>query len=150
MAIAVITTRVASVTTNFRFCVSTCGMPSGNFVDVAIISNFLFGRRPGLVHSSGRIAVVVLHARASSRKTRALGLETEGSFGSCIASVVRSPLSECGVLIKDNHEGYITWDEFERNQPVITPLGMDAAVKVIKQQAHRTTATERQLELALQ
>jgi hypothetical protein len=23
------------------------------------------------------------------------------------------------VLIKDHHEGYITWDEFERNQIVI-------------------------------
>jgi DNA invertase Pin-like site-specific DNA recombinase len=144
---------------------------------------------------------------------------------------VRRPLNECDVLIKDHHEGYITWDEFERNQRliaenavskgsemvkgavrrgdvllaglfrcghcgrklhvhysgnigryncygarmnhgtercisigsrqvdaivanevlrVVTPLGMDAAVKAIEQQAQMTTATERQLELALQ
>jgi DNA invertase Pin-like site-specific DNA recombinase len=29
------------------------------------------------------------------------------------------PQSEWDVLIKDQHEGYITWDEFERNQRVI-------------------------------
>src|SRR5262245_23285148 len=33
---------------------------------------------------------------------------------------LRRPLTECDVLLKDQHEGYITWDEFERNQSVIT------------------------------
>jgi hypothetical protein len=32
---------------------------------------------------------------------------------------VRRPLAEWDVLLKDQHEGYITWDEFERNQRVI-------------------------------
>ena len=32
---------------------------------------------------------------------------------------VRRPLTEWDVLLKDQHEGYITWDEFERNQRVI-------------------------------
>ena len=31
-----------------------------------------------------------------------------------VAYVARS--DECDVLIKDHHEGYISWDEFERNQ----------------------------------
>jgi hypothetical protein len=31
---------------------------------------------------------------------------------------VHRPLGECDVLIKDHHEGYISWDEFERNQRV--------------------------------
>ena len=45
---------------------------------------------------------------------------------------VRRPMAEWDVLIKDQHEGYITWDEFERNQRVIadnaTGMG-SAAVK---------------------
>ena len=32
---------------------------------------------------------------------------------------VRRPLAEWDVLLKDQHEGYITWDEFERNQRLI-------------------------------
>jgi DNA invertase Pin-like site-specific DNA recombinase len=32
---------------------------------------------------------------------------------------VRRPLAEWDVLLKDQHEGYITWSEFERNQPII-------------------------------
>jgi DNA invertase Pin-like site-specific DNA recombinase len=32
---------------------------------------------------------------------------------------VRRPLAEWDVLLKDHHAGYITWDEFERNQRVI-------------------------------
>ncbi len=32
---------------------------------------------------------------------------------------LRRPRTEWEVLIKDQHEGYITWDEFERNQRVI-------------------------------
>jgi hypothetical protein len=32
---------------------------------------------------------------------------------------LRRPLAEWDVLIKDQHEGYITWEEFERNQRVI-------------------------------
>ena len=32
---------------------------------------------------------------------------------------VNRPMTEWDVLIKDHHEAYITWDEFERNQRVI-------------------------------
>jgi hypothetical protein len=32
---------------------------------------------------------------------------------------VRRPLAEWDVLLKDQHEGYISWAEFERNQSVI-------------------------------
>src|SRR4029077_1545338 len=32
---------------------------------------------------------------------------------------LRRPQSEWDVLLKDHHEGYITWDEFDRNQRVI-------------------------------
>jgi DNA invertase Pin-like site-specific DNA recombinase len=32
---------------------------------------------------------------------------------------VRRPLAEWDVLLKDQHAGYITWDEFERNQRLI-------------------------------
>src|SRR5258705_3916164 len=32
---------------------------------------------------------------------------------------VRRPMAEWDVLLKDQHEGYITWSEFERNQQVI-------------------------------
>ena len=32
---------------------------------------------------------------------------------------VHRPMAEWDVLLKDQHEGYITWDEFERNQRVI-------------------------------
>ena len=143
---------------------------------------------------------------------------------------VRRAIAEWGVLLKDQHEGYITWDEFERNQRhiadnatgmgrtiakgairqgevllagllrcghcgrklqvhysgklgrytcygarmnhgtarcislgnrsvdaavsgevlrVLAPLGMDAAVKVLDTQTTETSATERQLKLAL-
>src|SRR5258705_2254909 len=33
---------------------------------------------------------------------------------------VRRPMAEWDVLVKDQHEGYISWSEFERNQQVIT------------------------------
>ena len=33
---------------------------------------------------------------------------------------LRRPLAEWDVLLKDQHDGYITWNEFERNQQVIT------------------------------
>jgi Recombinase/Recombinase zinc beta ribbon domain len=36
----------------------------------------------------------------------------------------RRPISECDVLIKDHHEGYISWEEFERNQHVIADNAM--------------------------
>jgi hypothetical protein len=32
---------------------------------------------------------------------------------------VHRPMAEWDVLIKDHHEGYINWEEFERNQSVI-------------------------------
>jgi DNA invertase Pin-like site-specific DNA recombinase len=32
----------------------------------------------------------------------------------------RKPVDEWGVLIKDHHEGYITWEQFERNQKVLS------------------------------
>jgi hypothetical protein len=33
---------------------------------------------------------------------------------------LRRPQSEWDVLLQDQHEGYIAWSEFERNQRVIT------------------------------
>ena len=33
---------------------------------------------------------------------------------------VRRPMAEWDVLLKDQHEGYLSWSEFERNQQVIT------------------------------
>lgn len=32
----------------------------------------------------------------------------------------RKPIEEWGVLIKDHHPGYITWDQFERNQKALS------------------------------
>lgn len=32
----------------------------------------------------------------------------------------RKPIEEWGVLIKDHHPGYITWDQFERNQKILS------------------------------
>src|SRR3954452_19659209 len=32
---------------------------------------------------------------------------------------LRRPVTEWDVLLKEQHEGYITWDEFEKNQRVI-------------------------------
>jgi len=37
----------------------------------------------------------------------------------CIRRGLRRPISEWEVLLKDQHEGYISWSEFERNQRVI-------------------------------
>ena len=45
---------------------------------------------------------------------------------------VRRPLSECDVLIKDHHEGYISWEEFERNQQVIADNAMSKGSAVVK------------------
>ena len=45
---------------------------------------------------------------------------------------VRRPLSECDVLIKDHHEGYIGWEEFERNQRVIADNAMSKGSAVVK------------------
>jgi DNA invertase Pin-like site-specific DNA recombinase len=43
---------------------------------------------------------------------------------------VRRPMTEWDVLIKDHHEGYIGWEEFERNQRVIADnaTGMGSAL----------------------
>jgi DNA invertase Pin-like site-specific DNA recombinase len=38
----------------------------------------------------------------------------------CVRRGLRRPQTEWDVLLKDQHEGYITWEEFERNQRVIT------------------------------
>jgi hypothetical protein len=35
---------------------------------------------------------------------------------------VRRPVAEWDVLIKEQHDGYVTWDEFEKNQRVNTDL----------------------------
>src|SRR5262249_5972694 len=45
---------------------------------------------------------------------------------------VRKPIAECSVLIKDHHEGYVSWAHFERIQEMITkntmrPTGIGAA-----------------------
>src|SRR5258705_932933 len=45
---------------------------------------------------------------------------------------VRRPISECDVLIKDQHEGYISWEEFERNQQVIADNAMSKGSAIVK------------------
>ena len=45
---------------------------------------------------------------------------------------VRRPLAECDVLIKDHHESYSTWEEFERNQRVIAENAMGKGSAVVK------------------
>jgi DNA invertase Pin-like site-specific DNA recombinase len=37
----------------------------------------------------------------------------------CVKRGLRRPLAEWEVLLKDQHEGYISWNEFERNQRLI-------------------------------
>src|SRR5205823_4021910 len=66
---------------------------------------------------------------------------------------VRRPVAEWDVLLKDQHEGYITWEQFERNQRVIADNATgkgSATVKALEAQATETSAAQRQLELALQ
>jgi DNA invertase Pin-like site-specific DNA recombinase len=48
----------------------------------------------------------------------------------CIRRGVRRPIAEWDVLIKDHHEGYISWDAFERNQRIIADnaSGMGSAI----------------------
>jgi DNA invertase Pin-like site-specific DNA recombinase len=50
---------------------------------------------------------------------------------------VRRPIAEWDVLLKDQHEGYITWDEFERNQRLIadnaTGMGRSIARGAVRQ-----------------
>jgi len=38
---------------------------------------------------------------------------------------VRRPMAEWDVLLKDQHEGYISWSEFDRNQQVITDNALE-------------------------
>src|SRR5215467_6947965 len=49
---------------------------------------------------------------------------------------LQRPQTEWDVLLKDHHEGYITWSEFERNQQVIanntTAKGSDAATGAVR------------------
>src|SRR5580700_3593488 len=45
---------------------------------------------------------------------------------------VRRPISECDVLIKDHHEGYISWEEFERNQRVIADNAVSKGSAIVK------------------
>jgi len=45
---------------------------------------------------------------------------------------VRRPIGECDVLIKDHHDGYISWEEFERNQRVIADNAMSKGSAVVK------------------
>jgi hypothetical protein len=50
---------------------------------------------------------------------------------------VRRPIAEWAVLLKDRHEGYITWDEFEHNQRLIadnaTGMGRTIARGAVRQ-----------------
>ena len=50
---------------------------------------------------------------------------------------VRRPIAEWDVLLKDQHEGYITWNEFERNQHLIadnaTGMGRTIARGAVRQ-----------------
>src|SRR5262249_45373446 len=52
---------------------------------------------------------------------------------------VRRPLSECDVVIKDHHEGYISWEEFERNQQVIADLARPGPSRVCTASANTGT-----------
>src|SRR5215831_5165522 len=45
---------------------------------------------------------------------------------------VRRPISECDVLIKDHHDGYISWEEFERNQRVIAHNAVSKGSAMVK------------------
>ena len=45
---------------------------------------------------------------------------------------VRRPMAEWDVLLKDQHEGYITWDEFERNQRVIANNATGKGSAIVK------------------
>jgi hypothetical protein len=45
---------------------------------------------------------------------------------------VRRSINECDVLIKDHHEGYISWDEFERNQRVIAHNAVSEGSAMVK------------------
>ena len=45
---------------------------------------------------------------------------------------VRRPLAEWDVLLKDQHAGYITWAEFERNSQVIADNAMSKGSSVVK------------------
>ena len=75
---------------------------------------------------------------------------------------VRRPLSECDVLIKDHHEGYIGWEEdFERNQRVIadnamskgSAVGLKGAVRegeVLLRRAHALRSLRAEAARALQ
>lgn len=45
---------------------------------------------------------------------------------------VRRPISECDILIKDHHDSYISWEEFERNQQLIAENAMSKGSAVVK------------------
>jgi len=45
---------------------------------------------------------------------------------------IRRPLAGWDVLLKDHHEGYITWDEFERNQRVIADNATGKGTAMVK------------------
>jgi DNA invertase Pin-like site-specific DNA recombinase len=45
---------------------------------------------------------------------------------------IHRPLAEYDVLIKDHHEGYIAWDEYERNQRVIAHNATSKGSAVVK------------------
>ena len=49
-------------------------------------------------------------------KTTARPQVREGAFHSVR---VRKPLEQWSVLLRDRHDGYITWEEYDRNQKVI-------------------------------
>src|SRR6202046_4570803 len=56
------------------------------------------------------LAPMLLGGRARSASRMAASASGAG---------LRRPLAEWDVLLKDQHEGYISWSEFERNQQVI-------------------------------
>ena len=45
---------------------------------------------------------------------------------------VRRAIGEWDVLIKDHHDGYISWEEFERNQRVIADNAMSKGSAFVK------------------
>ena len=50
----------------------------------------------------------------------------------CVRRGVRRAIGEWEVLIKDHHDGYISWEEFERNQRVIADNAMSKGSAVVK------------------
>jgi hypothetical protein len=56
---------------------------------------------------------------------------------------LRRPQTEWDVLLKDQHEGYITWEQFERNQRVIADNATGKGSATVKGAVRRGGRTSR-------